>query len=344
MSALHVVSHVIRSSDFLMQFIADTCMTSLFSGTWMCRQCGREACAECYATIQGLTGDARNRQTFGSHRERFAQMNPFFLSCTRRVEHGVMSFNPVSRFGPNELDAAVNNMEKLIGEQKPPSEVNANGNQDEEKKSDAFMDDNQAGKRNEEENSEIQKTDNILTVDSLRPGSELKKDATAAVASGSRAGNEAATTSSTPLGPGRRPAEGPTSENFNDGVCILVSNPTPPFVSSASSSSHLPPTSDTSNDLPTWPVPYYTNDNLTEQLFSTLWANGIPLVVTGVLSQFKIKWTPGYFDRTYGQLSCIVLDCQKDTNRKITVGDFFAAFGKYDTRYEYLKLKVCIAY
>jgi len=63
------------------------------------------------------------------------------------------------------------------------------------------------------------------------------------------------------------------------------------------------------------------------------------MVVTGLLPKFKIKWTPEYFMEKYESQGCLILECQTDVNKRITVGEFFSWFGKYDKRTECWKLK-----
>jgi len=74
--------------------------------------------------------------------------------------------------------------------------------------------------------------------------------------------------------------------------------------------------------------------------FARIWALGEPLLVTDVLSKFKIQWTPEYFNEKHGDQSCLILECQTDVNKRVTVGEFFRLFGKYENRTECWKLKV----
>jgi [histone H3]-dimethyl-L-lysine9 demethylase len=85
---------------------------------------------------------------------------------------------------------------------------------------------------------------------------------------------------------------------------------------------------------------YFTDEELTEEVFRPLWQKGEPIVVTGLLPKFKIKWTPEYFMEKYESQACLILECQTDVNKRITVGEFFSWFGKYDGRTECWKLKV----
>lgn len=96
-------------------------MTSIFSASWMCRLCGREACADCFAQVRELTHDqpgasAMDIATLQSRREKHSHANPFFLTCTRRAEHKAEDFSPMSRFCRPELDEAINEMERVLDE------------------------------------------------------------------------------------------------------------------------------------------------------------------------------------------------------------------------------------
>jgi lysine-specific demethylase 3 len=96
-------------------------MTSIFSSSWMCRLCGREACAECFATVTDITTDrpgADHAEVIALQvkREKHAHNNPFFLACTRRNEHQAKDFSPMSRFCEDELEKAITEMERLMKE------------------------------------------------------------------------------------------------------------------------------------------------------------------------------------------------------------------------------------
>lgn len=97
-------------------------MTSIFSSSWMCRLCGREACAECFAKVRELTqyrpgASDSEIAALQAKRESHAHTNPFFLSCTRRNEHQYSDFSPMSRFDKTELEGVIESMEKLLREE-----------------------------------------------------------------------------------------------------------------------------------------------------------------------------------------------------------------------------------
>src|SRR6266852_2904372 len=102
--------------------LSDTCMTSIFSSSWMCRLCGREACSECFAKVRELTqyrpgATDSEIAALQAKRESHAHTNPFFLSCTRRNEHQYSDFSPMSRFDKAELEGVIESMEKLLQEE-----------------------------------------------------------------------------------------------------------------------------------------------------------------------------------------------------------------------------------
>jgi lysine-specific demethylase 3 len=88
----------------------------------MCRLCGREACAECFAKVRELTqyrpgASDSEIAALQAKRESHAHTNPFFLSCTRRNEHQYSDFSPMSRFDKTELEGVIESMEKLLQEE-----------------------------------------------------------------------------------------------------------------------------------------------------------------------------------------------------------------------------------
>lgn len=87
-----------------------------------------------------------------------------------------------------------------------------------------------------------------------------------------------------------------------------------------------------SSDIPLHAIPTYTFGALTQPIFQGLWNEGTPILVTDLAQRFRIQWTPEYFIKTYGTQSCLIVECQTDENKQVTVGEFFAEFGKYANR------------
>ncbi|KAI0069112.1 Clavaminate synthase-like protein [Artomyces pyxidatus] len=269
-----------RESD--VRATCDTCMTSIFSSSWMCRQCGREACAECFDKVRELTqprvgaSDAEIA-ALQAKRETHAHSNPFFLSCTRRNEHQYQDFSPMSRFCKDELVEVIKEMESLLEEV-----------------------------RLEKEAAAVAATTHTLDTDSE---SGLSADAqVTSLAAPIPSGGSAPT-----AGPVGVPASGAPS----DGTSIISDEA----------------------EIPSHQITTYTDAELTEEEFRRVWKLGIPLLVTGVLDKFKIKWDPQYFIQKYQAQTCSIVECQTDANKRITVGEFFKMFGAYEGRTECWKLK-----
>jgi len=91
--------------------------------------------------------------------------------------------------------------------------------------------------------------------------------------------------------------------------------------------------------IPCFPTQTFVDGELTDETFRRVWAQGIPLIVTGLLPKFQIKWTPEHFISKYPTQSCSIVECQTDASKRITVGDFFKMFGTYEGRTDCWKLK-----
>ena len=230
-------------------------MTSIFSSSWLCRICGREACAACYAKVVDFTSqspDASPEEISATQlrRERYAHINPSFLSCTRRIEHSAKDFSPMSRFCNEELTKAIQEMEVLKKERSVQLPVNGNSTEDS-----MFVE---------------------PAIDKL----------------------------------GSEPA-------------------------------YIPPNlSEITTSTPSHELRRVSDEALTSAVFDKIWSLGEPFVVTNVLHKFNLRWTPEYFIEKYGKESCLILECQTDTNKRVTVEQFFGKFGYYEGRKETWKLKV----
>lgn len=284
-------------------------MTSLFSSSWMCRQCGREACSACFSTVRTLTQDLpltstpQQRTEMLAKRDRHAQRNPFFLSCNRRNEHTLGSFSPVTRFAPGELEAAVVAMEEILPD----------------------------------EEQSINTSTTVSPISAVeRPGAEASTSTRvpAAGAAAVGASSSAAFSEGGPDGSDSMFSVTVAEPWLSEGAKCIVSDPRPP--------SYVP-SSDDPPQTPTWPIAYFEDSALTEERFARLWAKGAPLVVTDLSKKFHLEWTPEYFMTTYGQQNCIILHCQRDANKRVTVGEFFSWFGKFEGRTDCWKLKVCLS-
>ena len=271
----------------------DTCMTSLFSASWMCRVCGREVCHECFLQVKELTSEPPSASqaelaALQGKREKHAHSNPFFLSCNKRTEHGVAAFTAVTRFWDEELNKAIEEMEEIL------RRVEIESGEDVERN---------------ERNGRYDYDSNSSPLSSPPHSDPVDVSTTSVVYDSYRPSNLTSRIASIPV---HRIQQIPAS--LYDPV---PSRPSSPSHADYLSSSDSPPSS-----------------------FSSLWTLGVPIMVKDVLPRFKLTWTPEYFIQQYGDQSCLVIECQTDTNKRVSVRGFFEQFGKYEGRTECWKLKV----
>jgi lysine-specific demethylase 3 len=89
--------------------------------------------------------------------------------------------------------------------------------------------------------------------------------------------------------------------------------------------------------IPSHSTRTYTTAELTDIEFRKV--QGAPLVVTGLGDKFGIRWRPEHFRDKHGSQTCSIVECQTDASKRITVGEFFGYFGKYEGRTDHWKLK-----
>lgn len=146
----------------------------------------------------------------------------------------------------------------------------------------------------------------------------------------------------------QQPFPNPTASRYEGGpqpwtgVTPMYQQPAPGGIPPVSNDTpYIPPgLSDLTLSITNLPIQRYTEAALTADTFPAIWSMGQPLVVTNLLAKFAIQWTPEYFIGKYGTQSCLIIECQTEMNKRITVGEFFAGFGKYEDRNECWKLKV----
>ena len=276
----------------------------------MCRLCGREACAECFQQVSELTTerpDAPQAEiaALQAKREKHAHVNPFFLSCTRRNEHRASDFSPMSRFSKDELSEAIADMEALLTQ--PRANESASP----------------AVKNSVETSPTIENSANeqpVVTVSVPAQPSSIVDQL-----------SEAPSTSD--ADPDTKPiAEVSSSDSANPPEPSSFANAS----SGATSQDPISPAS-----IPAMSPRTFSDAELTDDIFAEVWAKGEPLVVTGLLHKFRVPWTPDYFSQKYGTQTCLILECQNDQNKRVSVGEFFSWFGKYEGRRDCWKLKVC---
>jgi [histone H3]-dimethyl-L-lysine9 demethylase len=91
--------------------------------------------------------------------------------------------------------------------------------------------------------------------------------------------------------------------------------------------------------IPSHSTRTYTTTELTDAEFRRVWPQGAPLVVTGVGDKFGTRWRPDHFRDKHGSQTCSIVECQTDASKRVTVGEFFGYFGKYEGRTDHWKLK-----
>lgn len=339
-SALHVVSCYLcersLSARLNLYFFgnADTCMTSIFSSSWMCRLCGREACAECFAQVRELTTD-RDGATeaeiaaLQARREKHAHINPFFLSCTRRNEHRASDFSPMSRFSKDELDQAIIDMAALSVE--PPAHEAS------------LVEEKVADKPSNQSANGHSALNGVLN--------GVKESAPANASNGKAASSASSEAPQDERTPGTdaithtEAAAAVPTKNPDTEVSLQIpktlESPAPPEPSTFASASTSPGEAATGiSTIPSHETRTYTDGELTDDIFQQVWKRGEPVLVTNLESKFRLEWTPEYFKSKYGNQSCLILECQSDQNKRVTVGEFFSWFGKYEGRRDCWKLKV----
>lgn len=98
---------------------------------------------------------------------------------------------------------------------------------------------------------------------------------------------------------------------------------------------------DDPSGVPSLSLRCFRRDELTDEVFSSIWPIGEALIVTGC--DGLGSWTPERFVREVGTQHCTLKDCvgEKDfKNRRID--SFFLQFGHYQEGRKVLKLKVWI--
>ena len=279
-------------------------MTSIFSCSWMCRLCGREACAECFEQVRDLTED-RPGATQGeiaalqARREKHAHTNPFFLSCTRRNEHVAKDFSPMSRFCKAELSQAIKEMEEMLAQP------------------DAYV---------------------LPGVGAIDPSLQNGQSGAGEATNGNSAG-QPSNSSGNEIHPSPTSQQAGSLVGDAQGMGGNTSMTSGADQQSSTTDSQQATTSNGASEIPSHPTVTIADSGLTEDVFRPLWVKGEPIVVTGLLPKFKTQWTPEYFMQKYNSQSCLILECQTDINKRVTVGEFFSWFGKYEGRSECWKLK-----
>jgi [histone H3]-dimethyl-L-lysine9 demethylase len=321
----------------------------------MCRLCGREACADCYAKLSSIPPSTTPASAPKDRRDPERRL----VACVPRESHSPQQFFPISRFSESELRSAVEEMSVILDEDKhagpsrersparaipenpPPHEANnslanldllaavvaahphlpdtkLSSSPPEVKLSASFP-----------PTPEPLAPDQSITKSSPVPTLPSTGDAIPQVKVENTPHDiEVATTSSTsePVSSPLLPISPSTSASE---LSQRIKSKSP-----ALSTNAIIPEDDlnTKPNEPFHPTATFSDLTLTEETFRQVWVEGRPLVVKGVLDKFHIKWTPQYFIEKYGDHGCTVVDCVTEVRREVTVGWFFGLFGKYGER------------
>ncbi|KAL1937496.1 hypothetical protein VTO73DRAFT_13148 [Trametes versicolor] len=106
-----------------------------------------------------------------------------------------------------------------------------------------------------------------------------------------------------------------------------------------STKSHIPPLSP--GILGGHPISILKKEDLDSELFRSIWAKRRPMVVTEVLDNSQIAWTPQYLSSEYGEETCDVEDCEGTGMTSVwTVEQYFSQFEiPHGNRHTIYKLK-----
>ncbi|KAL1749824.1 hypothetical protein FB107DRAFT_224897, partial [Schizophyllum commune] len=92
-----------RESD--VRVTCDICNTSIFSASWMCRNCGSESCPLCFKlVIQYTTASVKQRSV----------CPPSFLACSKFEQHQAEKFSSITRFGEQDLEQTIRELEEVL--------------------------------------------------------------------------------------------------------------------------------------------------------------------------------------------------------------------------------------
>lgn len=314
-------------------------MTSIFSCSWMCRLCGREACQECFDQVRELTtdrvgADEAEIAALQARREKHAHVNPFFLSCTRRNEHRARDFSPMSRFSKDELSQAISEMDQLLATVDEDALPQDTGEFDHHFHP---QQPHPAGDENSNKSNGIGVNGHTIHAPS---GNGVGSSPSRVNGGGDTHDTSAGahTNNSNNVVP-RDPSSFSSPSGSTSLAQVAPGGGAASSASSSASSLSLS-SSASSSPTPSHPTRYFSDAELTEDVFRRVWVKGEPLVVTGLLHKFQLSWTPEYFRSKYGTQSCLILECQTDRNNRVTVGEFFSWFGNYEGRHDCWKLKV----
>ncbi|KAI9454423.1 hypothetical protein F5148DRAFT_1229560 [Russula earlei] len=343
---------ICRPREVDVRATCDTCLTSLFSLSWMCRLCGREACADCYAKLCLIPPNTTPASAPKDRRDPEKRL----VACVPRESHSAQQFFPISRFAEAELRSAVEEMKAIMNENKhagPSRERSPVG---------ALPDSSSSTPRNS--SNSLANLDLLAAVVAAHPHlPDNKPLSTSPEAKVSVLLPPNLESSAPDLNNSTKPLPVPAPQSIGDIIPLVKVENTPNDIDAATTSSTSEPVSSPllpispstsaselsqtlklkspilipnalvpEGDVPFHPTVTFSDLTLTEDTFRQVWVEGRPLVVKGVLDKFHIKWTPQYFVEKYSDHGCTVVDCVTEARRDVTVGWFFGLFGKHGER------------
>jgi len=318
----------------------------------MCRLCGREACADCYAKLCLIPPNTTPASAPKDRRDPEKRL----VACVPRESHTSQQFFPISRFAEAELRSAVEEMSAIMNEDKHagPSRQRTPARTIPESHHPTSLD----------SGNSLANLDLLAAVVAAHPHlPDIKRLSTPPAAKVSISLPPVMEPAAPDINTSTKPSPVPTPQLPSDIIPLVkvenslahdidvstssssepVSSPLLP-ISPSTSASELSQTLKSKSpalfpipiipedDIPFHPTVTFSDSTLTEETFRQVWVEGRPLVVKGVLDKFHIKWTPQYFIEKYGDHGCTVVDCATEARRDVTVGWFFGLFGKYRAR------------
>ncbi|KAF5393641.1 hypothetical protein D9757_000422 [Collybiopsis confluens] len=289
-----------------------------------------------------------------ARKERQSHSNPSFLTCTKRQEHRASEFTPVSRFCLRELNEAIRDMEAVLeddgtegldGEVSRPSSSTSNSTSvrtPADLSSSNTLNGRDKDLRFSDDLSQSHHTSTFYQ--QLQPHMAQPHAAHSEYPPRMSSGQQQAEIQCS-----QEDQSAPVPLLWDttsyDSYSNLVSNastqlrftshhvsPSNQAINTSTSQTplYLPPSH--RSDIPSHEIPRYAFDDLKPSTFPSIWKSGTPILVSDVARRFRIQWTPEYFIKTYGDQSCLIVECQTDNNKRVTVGEFFSEFGKYADR------------
>ncbi|KAG8792367.1 hypothetical protein FRC12_006293 [Ceratobasidium sp. 428] len=285
----------------------DVCATSMFTRCNMCTQCGRELCGECFRQVE-LMCPAGTPTIYRSSERKDPQLHKYRACAAGNVFHVPHNFRPVTRFTRKELEETLKDMKTILDNNAPARSPSRSGTSHIAKWASRVPVWNPTSPQASTEPPALSEAGSSHDVSSPRGTPDPQLASMPIIAS---------------------PTMSPTHEDGFASEVGVEAGKRP----AASQPGRIDPTG-----IPSHSVHYFSRD-ITEDQFKPIWARGEAVVVHGLLSDFKIKWTPEYFIEEYGTQECVIENCVTDKQQRSIVQRFFEQFGQTDRGNAILKLK-----